>query len=209
MPEQFSLPGFEPGGPAPRPRARAPQRFRRAHALFFAIRPAPGDALALAALGRRLARMHGMSCAPLAADRLHISLHGLGGYDVVPTWLVDRAIQVADSVDHGAFDVEFDHATVFRKEGPPPYVLEGGRGLDALRQFRQGLGIAMAHAFPLMQVDRRFTPHLTMAYGGPEGLVHPIEPVRLPAHELVLIDSHQGKTIHEVLGRWAFQSATH
>jgi 2'-5' RNA ligase len=201
MPEQLILPGVEPGGPPPpRPRAKpATRRPRRAFNLFFAIRPAPDDALTLEALGRSLAQAHGMQCQPLVADRLHVSLHNLGEHDTVPSGLVRLASAVAEGVAFPAFDVVFDQAMVFRSRGAP-YVLGGGQELDALRRFRLELGMSMADVH--MPVLRSFTPHMTLAYKGRLGLVHPIAPVRWPAHELVLINSHQGKTVHEVLGRW-------
>jgi 2'-5' RNA ligase len=203
MPEQLILPGVEPGGPPPpRPRAKpALRRPRRAFTLFFAIRPAPDDARKLEALGRSLAQVHGMQCQPLAADRLHVSLHNLGEYDTVPSGLVRLASAVAEGLAFPAFDVVFDEAMVFRSRGAP-YVLCGGEGLDALRRFRLELGIALKNAFPLMDVKRDFTPHMTLAYKGRLGLKHAIDPMHWPAHELVLINSHQGKTVHEVLGRW-------
>ncbi|WP_294765577.1 hypothetical protein [uncultured Rhodoferax sp.] len=76
-----------------------------------------------------------------------------------------------------------------------------------MHQFRQALGIALADAFRYLKVKREFTPHMTLAYKGRLGLEHPIAPVRWPAHELVLINSHQGKTVHEVLGRWPLPRA--
>lgn len=64
----------------------------------------------------------------------------------------------------------------------------------------------MAMADAHMPVLRSFTPHMTLAYKGRLGMVHAIEPVRWPAYELVLINSHQGQTVHEVLGRWPQQT---
>jgi 2'-5' RNA ligase len=201
MPEQFNLPGFEAGGPSPpRPRPKpAPRRPHRAFTVFFAIRPAPDDARTLEVLGQRLAQDHGLRCEFLAADRLHVSLHNLGEYDAVPAGLVQRASQVADALVFPAFKVVFDKAVVFRSRGAP-YVLCGGEGLNALRQFRLALGMAMADLH--MPVLHSFTPHMTLAYKGRLGLVHAIAPVCWPAYELVLINSHYGKTVHEVLGRW-------
>ena len=206
MPEQLILPGVEPGGPLPpRPRAKpAPRLPRKAFNLFFAIRPAPDDARRLEALGRSLAGMQGLVCQPLAAERLHVSLHNLGEYDALPTGLVRMASTVADGLTFPAFDVVFDQAMVFRSRGAP-YVLCGGQGVDALRQFRLALGMAMADVH--MPVLRSFTPHMTLAYKGRLGLVHAIEPVRWPAYELVLINSHQGKTVHEAVGRWPLPMA--
>ncbi|APW43087.1 hypothetical protein RS694_11480 [Rhodoferax saidenbachensis] len=202
MSEQLTLPGMEEGGPAPpRPRPKPILRPRRAFNLFFAIRPAPDDALTLEALGHRLAQAHGMRCKPLAAGRLHVSLHNLGEYDVVPPGLIRLASLVADGLAFPAFDVVFDHAMVFRGRGTP-YVLCSSSKLEALDTFHLELGIALKNAFPLLDVKRDFTPHITLAYKGRLGLVHSIEPLRWSAHELVLINSHQGKTVHEVLGRW-------
>eukprot|EP01041_Mallomonas_annulata_P021701 gene21701-41819_t len=106
MAEQLSFPGFEPGGRSPaKQRPKPAWQGRKAFNLFFALRPAPDDAQSLESLGRRMAQTHGMQSRPLAVEHLHVSLHGLGGYDVVPPWMVDRASQVAEGLALPALDM--------------------------------------------------------------------------------------------------------
>ncbi|MNT05657.1 RNA 2',3'-cyclic phosphodiesterase [compost metagenome] len=71
----------------------------------------------------------------------------------------------------------------------------------ALRAFRQRLGEALADVG--LKPARAFTPHMTVAYARRKLEKHALEaPARWAAHSLVLIDSHVGEGVHEVLGRW-------
>jgi 2'-5' RNA ligase len=47
---------------------------------------------------------------------------------------------------------------------------------------------------------------MTMSYSGRAVAEHAIEPIRWTAREFLLIDSHVGKTYHEVVGRWRLGS---
>ena len=46
------------------------------------------------------------------------------------------------------------------------------------------------------------TPHMTLSYRGKRLAETAIDAVRWQANELVLIDSHVGDHVHEVIGRW-------
>lgn len=200
MSVQLTLPGLEAAAPPAPPRRRTfVRRPQPPYNLFFAVRPEPDDAARIAALGLRWMQEQGVRGRPLPAARLHVSLHNLGGYEAVPQPLVDRAVRLAQALSFPSFDVVFDQAMVFRGR-EAPYVLCGGDGLDALRQFRLVLGMAMADAD--LPATVRFTPHMTLCYRGQQGLVHSIAPLRWTAREFVLINSHYGKTEHELLGCW-------
>ena len=53
----------------------------------------------------------------------------------------------------------------------------------------------------------RFSPHLTLGYRIGEPFSERVAPVSWTADEIVLIDSHVGRTRHEVLGRWRLVEA--
>lgn len=204
MPTQLTLPGIDYKPPRGLPGRKPPARgHHRKYNLFFAILPQLEDAKSLAALRQRIAQEYGVYGKPLAVDRLHVSLHGLGAHDVLPPWLVQLARMVASSIIFPEFEVVFDRARVFHSKGLP-YVLCGDDGVEALKRFRRELGMAMANMG--MPVFNHFEPHMTLAYGGPEMLQHPVMPVRWVVRDFVLINSHYGKTYYEELGRWSLHS---
>jgi 2'-5' RNA ligase len=55
---------------------------------------------------------------------------------------------------------------------------------------------------PLIHRILRFEPHMTLSYNGQPVAEHLIEPIRWRVDEFVLINSHSGKSIHEVVGCW-------
>jgi 2'-5' RNA ligase len=79
-------------------------------------------------------------------------------------------------------------------------VLSGTDGTRQLTAFREELGEALRGQG--LRVRRGFTPHMTMTYDRHVVAEHVIEPIRWRAREFVLIRSHVGKGIYDVLGRW-------
>lgn len=187
MAEQLSFAGFDA---APPPTDR----------LFFAIYPDPDTAARIARLAGRLREDHGLSGRPLAAERLHITLHHLGDYAGAPRGVVDAAIQAAAAVAKPSFDIIFDRAASFL--GRPknrPFVLRGGDGATA---FQQALGAAMVKAGLGRLAEQRFTPHVTLLYDDLCIAEQVVEPVSWTAREFVLVHSLLGRTQHIPLGRW-------
>jgi 2'-5' RNA ligase len=170
--------------------------------LFFAIFPDADAAKAIAIQAAHLGREHGLVGKPLFAHRLHVTLHDLGGYAQLPPDMVKTARAAGDAVAAPAFDVVFDRAMSFPSSGT--YVLCGGAGAAQLAAFRQSLGLAIGHAG--LPVKRSFTPHMTVLYDRHPVAEHAIEPITWTAKEFVLVNSHVGKGVHEVLGRWPLRA---
>jgi len=205
MHEQFTLPGFEDAPPDPRPSAKAtpkPRRGRAPYTLLFFIFPEAEAARFIANQGAYLGRVHGLFGKPLLAHRLHVTLHYLGGYAELPPYMVKTALAAGDAVVAHAFDVVFDHAMSFPSSGA--YVLRGGAGTAQLAAFRQSLGLAIGQAGLL--VKRSFTPHMTVLYDPHPVAEHTIGPIAWTAKEFALVNSHVGKGVHEVLGRWSLRT---
>jgi len=203
MSDQLLLPGIEPP-PKPLPRPRSKARSSKApapeHSLFFAILPGPQDAASIAALGERMNSQHALKGTLVAAHRLHVTLFDLGEYAEVPADKVALVTKAAASVPPPAFDIVFEKAMSFAK-GALALCSDDEEGTSALKAFRQRLGEALADAG--LKPARSFTPHMTLAYARRKLERHALEaPVRWSAGSLVLIDSHLGKSVHEVLGRW-------
>ena len=199
MPEQLLLPGIDPPPPPlRRPRTKARRKEPLSHALFLAIFPSAEDAASLAALGAQFDERHALKGTPAEPHRLHVTLHDLGGYDTVPRKKVQAALDAAAAVAPPSFEVVFDHAMTCASS--KTFVLCGEEGTDALADFRQHLGEALADAG--FKPERSFTPHMTLAYTRRKIEKHAIDPVRWTAGSFALIDIHVGEGVHEVLGRW-------
>ncbi|SFO57125.1 2'-5' RNA ligase [Variovorax sp. OK605] len=201
MPEQLFLPGIDPPPrPLPRSRSKVLRKEPPPHTLFLALVPHTPDATAIAALGERMNSQHALKGTLVEAHRLHVTLFDLGGHAQVPASLVAQASTAAASVPVPAFDIVFEKAMSFAK-GALVLCAEDEQNVSALRSFRQRLGEALADAG--LKPPRSFTPHMTVAYARRKLEKHALEaPVRWTAGSLVLIDSHVGEGVHEVLGRW-------
>ncbi|OYT93773.1 MAG: RNA 2',3'-cyclic phosphodiesterase [Burkholderiales bacterium PBB3] len=196
MAEQFSL--F--GDSVPKPLASTPQSKsgREPYSLFFSLFPTPEDAAEISEINGALLRAQGLTGKALLPHRLHVTCHDLGNFTALPQDLVDAAIRAGDALAFDAFDVMFDRALSYPSAGT--YVLSGTDGTRQLTAFREELGEAM-HSHGL-RASRSFTPHMTLAYDRRVVAEHAIEPVRWHAREFVLIRSHVGQGIYDVLGRW-------
>ena len=189
---------FEDSSPPHRAQSAVPRREKPAHSLFFAIFPHREDAERIAAQGARLSAQHALKAKMTEVHRLHVTLHHLGRFAAVPCELVQGALEAAATVAPPSFDVVFDEAMRFEKS--KAFVLCGHDGTSALAAFRQRLGEALAGAG--FKPERGFTPHMTLAYTPTKIRTHAIEPIRWTADSFALVDSHVGKSVHEVLGRW-------
>jgi 2'-5' RNA ligase len=171
--------------------------------LFFALLVGPENAPQIVRLRERLCRESGVRGRPVAADLLHISLHGVGAYDGLHRAVVERATKAAASIKPQPFDVVLDRAMSFKGNGDGrPLVL---RTADeaALVTLHRLLGGAMRNA-GFRRVPPRFTPHVTLLYGDRVLPERAIEAVRWTVRDFVLVQSLRGRGqpryIH--LARW-------
>ena len=202
FPEFDGVPPSEPPAGKGTPK-RGPPNHKLPFSLFFSIFlpgfAAKPIALQVASFGHE----HGLVNKPLMPHRLHITLHDMGNFEEVPAELVQLALAAGNAVKFAAFEVEFDHAMSFPSSGT--YVVCGdAAGTAELVAFREALGEAMKEAG--VKVKKSFTPHMTVAYDRHHIAKHDIEPIVWTAAEFVLIKSHVGQGIHEVLGRWQLGS---
>jgi 2'-5' RNA ligase len=166
--------------------------------LFFAIVP---DALARASIEtvtQDLRDKYALTGKSLA-ERLHVSLHGLGEYPSFPDGIAARAIEAAASVAMAPFEVMFDRAMSFSgKAGQLPLVLVGD-GTDGVVALQQALGGALAKAG---LAARRSTPHLTLLYDVRRVDEQPVVPIGWTVRQFVLVHSLLGRGVYKSLGRW-------
>jgi RNA 2',3'-cyclic 3'-phosphodiesterase len=189
MSQQLSLMGFDP---APTPTDR----------LFLGIFPDPHTATSIGLLAQHLCDDHRLRGKPLAAHRLHVTLHHLGDYVGLRQDIVDLAVNAATGIESPSFDVVFDRVMSFKRRRNAPLVLCGGDGVAALESFQRDLGNAIHKVGLGTKAQQRFKPHVTLLYDDQSVVEHAVEPIGWTAHEFVLVHSLLGQTRHIPLARW-------
>jgi 2'-5' RNA ligase len=176
--------------------------------LFFALFPEASIAARIAKRAREFCRERGLKGRPIAADRLHVSLHGLGGYQGAPGDVIRAAQEAAGSLATPPFDLSFDRIASFRGSAQGrPLVLLGGDGVAACVEFQRALGAAMRKAGLGRWVKFGGALHMTLLYGDRLATETEVEPIGWKARELVLVDSLQWRTRHLHLARWRLEGA--
>lgn len=180
---------------------------KSAHNLFLALQPdwvAGGQALAI---GEEARRRNGLRGKLFERSQLHVSLQN-GGlfYDGVPREIVTRIMAAAEAVEAVPIELRFDLAGSYRPSGDKsPFALHAKTSQLSVIAFNRSLGEAMRRQ-GLRRVTRSLTPHMTLLYDRLALSSAAIEPIAWVAREFVLIHSHVGLGVHEVLGRWPLKS---
>ena len=164
------------------------------HRLFFAIRP-PADLIPrIAALRDRAGTGHGR----VEDHRLHVTTWLFPDHAALPPGLVERAGLALEALDARAFSVRFD-----RMSGDDRGIrLIPSAPSEGYAAFQHGLAAALARAELAPRPDWRFSPHLTLRYGGRQRIDEAVPEIGWRVAELVLIDSVLGANRHETLARW-------
>jgi len=173
------------------------------HRLFFAVVP---DAGALAAAGRVVADLRAAKTIGgrwTAPAKYHVTAYFLGDHRE-PDAPVAAATAAAARIAAAPFVIEFDRVVTFRGRYQVPCVLRCTQDSDrVLTDLWQQLDRALSRHGVDGDHERRYVPHLTIAYAD-RMLERPIaiDPIRSPVGEFVLVDSVVGRDVHEVIGRW-------
>lgn len=193
-PGQISLAGFDAAAPTDR--------------VFFAVYPDAATAARICALAVELRGRHALRGKPLAAERLHVTLHHLGDYAGLPNDVVRTAGEAAGQVALAPFEVTLDRATSFAAHrGHCPFVLLGDdEGVKPLLELQRTLGEFLKGGGLARRVASRFTPHLTLLYDDRIAATQAVEPVRWRVDEFVLVHSLLGRSRHVPLARWPLRS---
>ena len=185
MTDQLLFPGMEAARPL-------------TDSLFFEIVPGTLARARRGAVTQDLRNKHALTGKPLA-ERLHVSLHGIGEYPSCPDEIAARAIEAAASVTMAPFEVTFDRAMSFAgKAGQLPLVLVG-EATDGVAALQQALGGVLAKAG---LAARRSTPHVTLLYDVRRVEEQPVAPIGWTVREFVLVHSLLGRGLYKSLGRW-------
>jgi 2'-5' RNA ligase len=196
---QLFLPGFELASTNTRP-SELEQRIRDTpiDSLFFAIYPSEAVKLAMARFAAGVRKELRLSASLRKYENLHATLHDLNVYKKWPkNDVAIVAMKVAAEIDASSFDVIFDRLKNF---GGGAIALSGDTGVEELLRFRELLGTALQNAG--LRPQRGFTPHVTLMYSKIAFAEQVVDPSRWRATEFALVNSHVGKSHHEILGRW-------
>ena len=206
MSDQFGLFAAppEPSRRVPRPQLKSNAR---KHALFLAIRPDAADAARLVAHAAAEDARLGLHGGPMEAGRLHVSLFGLVDYaDRYPETAVERWLSALDTVRVATFEVGFDTVATFGGQGNPLVLrARDPAQVAGVRRLHEAVGVALADAGEQLKWASD-EPHMTVSYRGLRIPDTAMAAIRWTAREFVLVDSHVGAHIHEVLERWPLRA---
>jgi 2'-5' RNA ligase len=179
--------------------------------LFFAVLPDVQAAEWAHELAWRLRARHGFHAKPMARERLHVSLQGLGAFKGVPTEALEIAEQAARRCDQLAFDVCFDRAVSFSGAGEGAdvraYVLRESHRSQGLQALHWNLSLGLRALGQASTASRGFTPHMTLLYDRRRVAEEQIEPVRWRVKSIALIRSQSGSgRPYEILQRWSLKA---
>jgi 2'-5' RNA ligase len=189
MPERLYLPGFQPNP--------------EFDLLFFALRIGAKNAAHVAELCDRLCHENGLRGRRIGADLLHITLRGVGAYDGLPHFIIERACEAGAKVSTAPFPLMFNRAMSFNSgRGKRPLVLCPSHDLAGLFKLHFALGEAMKRARVGRHLRSHFTPHMTLLYDSRVVPELPIEPILINVQDFVLVHSIVGRHRHIELARW-------
>ncbi|MER8685253.1 2'-5' RNA ligase family protein [Mesorhizobium sp. M1136] len=170
--------------------------------LFFAILLESTIAVPLARRAAVWRRESGLRGQAFPAERLHISLVGLGDYDGLPEELVEIARHVASMVQAKPFEVSFDRLSAF---GGGALVLRGSDGVPPLQAFWRNLTALIADSPLKPFVGSSFEAHVTLLRDKlrvQRVRERAIEPINWTVRDFVLIRSLIRQGRYDELGRW-------
>jgi 2'-5' RNA ligase len=167
--------------------------------LFFAIRP---SSVGTGHIDRELGRWT-VGARNILPERRHVTLAILDDYPVLPKGLIEAMCEVGASIVAERFPITFvrivgsHRSLALRPEGQDQRLVQLRKKiLSAMRT--RGIG---------ERRDYRFSPHMTLAYRDGQPSSETIPAFGWAVDELVLINSHVGRTHHKILGRWKLRDA--
>ena len=136
----------------------------------------------------------------LTPARYHMTLHFLGTFSELPQDRIAAAVRATEDLRAPAFELVLDRAGSF----------SGGVGWlgcarieTPLQQLWEELRQALAREHVATKGHARFAPHVTVLRDARQSIRDvPIEPIRWPVGEVMLIDSQLGEREYRPLGGW-------
>ncbi|MGA9334137.1 MAG: RNA 2',3'-cyclic phosphodiesterase [Rudaea sp.] len=175
--------------------------------LFFALRPDADTARAIQHALDSMLAAKGVRAGVIKPENRHLTLYFLGEFRQRPSELIARVMSAAERFRQAAFEFTLDRMVSFPGVRAPCVLLCSKASQRRVVRFRQELGKTWIAAASGERSERRFTPHVTVAYARS---VFPvpvrIAPIRWRVTDFALIHSAVGRSIHSILGRWPLRA---
>ena len=169
--------------------------------LFFAVLPDEHTAERITELAYSLCEQHQLNGHVIEPERLHITLHHIGDYAVLPPSLLGKVRQAARRVRRPEFQVCLDQVGSVTGSDRHPYVMRSETGEELFVALQQELARCMAGI--VGKPARASRPHLTLLYDSRRLPVQPVQPLRWWVREFVLVRSFLGQSRYQIEGRWS------
>lgn len=160
--------------------------------LFFALIPDEMTVAAICESRRKLCKVTGLSGAEVLPEHLHVTLWHVGDCVVPPTaGDIEAIVRHAGTVDMPPVRVAFKSA---KSLNGGAFVLYGGKGVADL----EALSIRLRDALSKLGAEKKrpFMPHMTLLRSPTILPSRDVRPIAWTAHQIVLVHSLLGKTIH-------------
>lgn len=168
--------------------------------LYFSLYPADDIAVEAHRLAAGLRQAHGLNGRPVPAERLHISLNGLGAFPVLCQRTAERALYAVRAVRMPRFRIALNRAETWGKgAGKRPLVLVGDDGLEGVRILRSRIQAALADLGLARRGEHGFEPHMTLLRDPRQIPSTAIPPLAWTAQAFALVYSFKDEGRHQVL----------
>jgi 2'-5' RNA ligase len=172
--------------------------------LYFALQPPECVALEVEDKLQVLRQRFGLRGVRVPAERLHVSLCGLGVFARPPAGIIETARRAAAALRAPPFQIAFNRIGSWgRGQSARPIVAWGDEGVIGAEALHEALHHALAGAGIRRGVAPQIWPHMTLLRDRASVGETFVAPIGWRVREFVLIASHFGAGHHEILGRFS------
>ena len=185
--------------------APKPEPTQNKYGVFLAIFPDQFTADHISNQAAGIRKRRGLQGQLRPTHHLHISLHFLGGYSVVPYKILPFVAEIckAATAKIPPFKIELDRVLSFRGGDArrPLVLINHSDGNAPLMKLHQAIGLELSRHLRRGK-SVRFNPHLTLLYDQQSLPEESIDPISWKVNEVVLVCSEVNATKYERLGCW-------
>ena len=144
----------------------------RRDAIFLALQPPTPIADRAYRIAQNIRDIHGLACPLIGPDRVHVSLLGFCGRQVMAPAAINAIRGIASTVVMPQFRIELNRAMSFGKKSDStlnrPFVLAGDdETISGIVALRQHIISALREAGYRGHIPTSFAPHMTLFWSGP------------------------------------------
>lgn len=175
--------------------------------LFLALRPDEAARREITERAEHFFTEHSLRGRRVDEERYHVTLHFLGRRRGWTDSEIQSAGKAAAAVAAStpSFRLDFDKCGSFAKEGHSgPLVLCSNTENDLFSKVAERLTVELIRHGIRPEGKLKPRAHLTLCYNERYLPMHTIPAIGWQVHELVLVQSFQGRSHHVSLGSWSF-----